>query len=345
MKFIIDREKYIDTGLIDERFHTEFPLVLYNYSQKCQFSKTWDEVTKMCRGLIVHKDTREIIARPFSKFFNYEEHVEKGDVFPNETPNVYTKFDGSLGILYWWDNEPYIATRGSFVSDQAKWATNYINIPDVYSWVEKLDKKHTHLFEIIYPENRIVVAYDRAELVHLASIDIETGKSCEPDSCFPMTSKIPFTSFAELKSLNIANEEGFVIHYPNADFRMKIKFEDYVKLHKVMTGLSEIGIWEMLKDEKDILQIIGDTPDEMHDWIKGVVGKLLTEFVNIETQATIVENETLNIASRKDKAIIVSKSPYASIVFSMIDNKDYKQAIWKLIRPRGSIAFRKDFDK
>lgn len=75
MQFFIDKEKYLDTGLVDEKTHPTARLLLYNYTPVCQFSRAWDAVTKMCRGLIVHADTREIVARPFGKFFNYEEHV------------------------------------------------------------------------------------------------------------------------------------------------------------------------------------------------------------------------------------------------------------------------------
>jgi RNA ligase len=164
MTFQIDRKKYIDSGLVNENEHPEFPLVLYNYTQECQFGKKWDDVTRMCRGLIVHKETNEIIARPFSKFFNYEEHVANGDAMPNEIPYVYEKVDGSLGILYWFNGLPFIATRGSFSSDQAIWATQKIREKDL-SFV---DKRYTYLFEIVYPENRIVVSYgDMKDLVFL----------------------------------------------------------------------------------------------------------------------------------------------------------------------------------
>jgi hypothetical protein len=43
--------------------------------------------------------------------------------------------DGSLGILYWIGNMPYISTRGFFLSDQALVGTRILN------------KKFAHLFE------------------------------------------------------------------------------------------------------------------------------------------------------------------------------------------------------
>jgi RNA ligase len=270
MTFQIDRKKYIDSGLVNENEHPEFPLVLYNYTQECQFGKKWDDVTRMCRGLIVHKETNEIIARPFSKFFNYEEHVANGDAMPNEIPYVYEKVDGSLGILYWFNGLPFIATRGSFSSDQAIWATQKIREKDL-SFV---DKRYTYLFEIVYPENRIVVSYgDMKDLVFLGAIDIESGKTVSVSvPQFKSVKSYEYTSFQDLKALNTPNEEGFVLHFKSADFRVKLKFEEYVRLHKIMTGLSKIGIWEMLRDGKD--PFAQDIPDEMFSWIKGVVDDL-----------------------------------------------------------------------
>lgn len=349
MKFEIDREKYIESGLVDEKEHPTFPLLIYNYTPVCQFSKSWDITTRMCRGLIVNKETREIVARPFKKFFNYEEHMNVPDMepIPTEKPIVYPKFDGSLGILYWWEDRPYIATRGSFTSDQAQWANNFINKGGVSVWIEKLDKSKTYLFEIIYPENRIVVNYGREDLVLLAVIDTETGRTVIDgleSTDFPFVSKYPFGSYEDLKSLNTPNEEGFVLLYPERDMRVKIKFDEYVKLHKVITGLSAIGIWEMLKDGKDLIQIIQDIPDEMHDWVRNVAGKILGEFVAIECSATLVETEALKLATRKEQAEVISKSQYSGIIFSMLDKKDYKLGIWRIVRPKGKQVFRNDID-
>ena len=168
-------QKYVDSGLINVNVHPEDEKIkLFNYSHKCQFDRKWDEITRMCRGLIVNTETGEIIARPFEKFFNVQEHT---DVFnkeiPDEVPLITEKLDGSLGIMYTLNNKTWIATRGSFTSEQAIWATKW--------WREnKGDEPYgneiTHLFEIIYPENRIVVKYDFSGLVYLASIRTETDK-------------------------------------------------------------------------------------------------------------------------------------------------------------------------
>jgi len=353
-KFYIDR-KYIDNGLVTERAHPTEPYLIYNYTPQCQFQKAWDETTLQCRGLIVHKDTREVIARPFKKFFNYEEHVASGLPIPDEQPLVYEKRDGSLGILYWGtDGKPYIATRGSFTSEQAIWATNWFRKHVTWHKYFYYRPSFTFLFEVIYPKNRIVVDYGVYHGLDLLAINLtETGTELKlPEASldnyliFPgnIAEPITFTSFKELKERNEKNKEGFVLHYPISGLRLKIKFKDYVRLHKAITGLSEIGIWEMLRDGKYLLQIIGETPDEMHEWIKKVVFDLLEQFITIERVATQIELAVMNVPTRKEQAALIMQLQYPSIVFAMLDNKDYKQIIWKMIRPKGAVTFRNDID-
>ena len=126
--------------------------------------------------------------------------------------------------------------------------------------------------------------------------------------------------------------------------RLKIKFEDYVRLHKIVTGLSKIGLWEMLAAGKDLRAIIVDIPDEMHEWVKQVVGELISAFNNIERIAIKTRAEVRGLATRKEQAEVVKRSPYPGVVFSMLDDKDYKSIIWKMLRPHGANTFRKDID-
>ena len=123
-------------------------LVLFNYTPETQFSRDWDSITLASRGIIFEKDSGSIIARPFGKFFNMEEHAQEGmEPIPNEDFEVYEKVDGSLGILYYYDGKWRINTRGSFESEQARYA-NEVLLPK-YD-ISNLDKSKTYLFEIIY---------------------------------------------------------------------------------------------------------------------------------------------------------------------------------------------------
>ena len=137
-------------GLITLRPHNDLLLLIANYTPDVQYDRLWDEhpLLKQCRGLIVDEDGA-VIARPFPKFFNYEEHLEFDDLedIPNEPFEVYEKMDGSLGIVFHYRGKWRVATRGSFHSDQADYAME--NLLPKYD-ISNLDKSKTYLFEIIY---------------------------------------------------------------------------------------------------------------------------------------------------------------------------------------------------
>lgn len=337
---------YIEKKLISEQSHPEDENVrIFNYTQKCQFDKEWDDITKQCRGLIMNIETGEILARPFPKFFNVSEHT---DVFklqvPDEEPHVYEKYDGSLGIMYTLKDTTWIATRGSFTSDQAVWATKW--------WRENKGPKpygneRTHLFEIIYPENRIVVDYDFSGLVHLATLDTKTGVQVRDIMPVKRAEKIPYSDIETLQKMDKPNSEGFVIYYPKADLRLKVKFEEYVRLHKIVTGLSVIGVWEYLQKNgvhADIRGIAESAPDEFYKWLEDTAGNIRNVFLEINNQAEEEFTEIMaDLGTELDRAKWaqrIKEMKYPAIGFAMLDKKDYKPLIWKMIRPKGNVTFK-----
>ena len=64
-----------------------------------------------------------------------------------------------------------LATRGSFTSPQAIKGRELLEKYDY----NRLAKDYTYLFEIIYPENRIVCNYDFEDLILLGMIHTKTG--------------------------------------------------------------------------------------------------------------------------------------------------------------------------
>src|SRR3990167_3396391 len=342
---------YLEKKLISEQSHPENEDVrIFNYTQKTQFDREWDDVTRQCRGLIMNVKTGEILARPFPKFFNYQEHVQNNWPIPNDIPIVTEKLDGSLGILYSVHGKTAIATRGSFVSDQALWATKW--------WKENMGDEFyepgmTALFEILYPENRVVVNYDFSGLVHLATLGNVDGEQLDVFFGSPMrTAKIvPLTNVEQLMKLDEPNSEGFVIFYPKENVRMKIKFPEYVRLHKIVTGISEIGVWEMLRDKSDFGPLMEKVPDEFFNWLEGVKKDLIEKYNKIKNHAAAQYGGlmmdlgmAMEIPTRKDRALEIKKMDNPSIGFALLDGKDPDKLIWKMIRPHGQRVFKNDID-
>lgn len=356
---IEELRKLEEEGLITLRPHDELPLYIANYSREVQYERLWNEhpLITQCRGLIIDEDG-EVIARPMKKFFNYEEHMDVDSLpdIPNEPFDVYEKMDGSCGICFFYDGSWIISTRGSFHSDQAEYA-NEVLLPKYDT--SRLDKSKTYLFEIIIDWNRIVVNYgDREELVLLACIDSKTGKETDISGIdWPhKAEKYDFKSFNEIlekmEEFDDGNSEGFVVKFESIG-RVKIKLEEYVRLHRLLTGLTKRTIWELLKDGEDIEKIYDTAPDEVYDWVEETVNELSERHENLSILSDILYTSIINsIGAKTDFDTEEEESQYRkefaqsalsneqvqeyglqSVMFRMFDGRSIDDLIWRQIKP------------
>ncbi len=326
-------EEMVEQGFIYKKKHPTADLFIYNYSQKTQYERVWNEATLNARGLILDSNMN-IVAKPFGKFFNLGEH--KPEEIPSLPYEVFEKMDGSLGILYWIEDDPFIATRGSFESDQAKHANKilYSKYPHLF---DRIDRESTHLFEIIYPENRIVIDYGlEDDLTLLTIIDNKTGQERLDEIGFHLVEQ-HHTKLALscLSSLEEDNKEGFVIRFSN-NFRVKVKFAEYVRLHKIMTNISNVVIWEYLSQDRPLAELIENVPDEFYEYVKSTSKGLQDSFDSILKECQRVFKV---LDSRKETALYFQKQKYPHVLFCLLDNKKPDKLIWKLIRPTYSKPF------
>jgi RNA ligase len=350
--------KYHEEGLLYKQVHPTLPLTIWNYAEKVQYEGLWDEVTTSCRGLITD-NVGKIVVQPFKKFFNYEELVGKG-VIPEKGDYVYVqeKMDGSLGILFNYDGEWIMATRGSFTSEQAVMGLEIVK--EKYfldSWMQD----YAYLLEIIYPENRIVVNYGVEKVTFLSAVLNGTYKwnSTDDTELHWSTSLMIFKSngihesdvvkteqhfkfsdelYKSLKEKNETNKEGFVLRFQPGNFRMKIKFEEYVRLHKIMTNLSTTAVWEVLSNGGNMDELLKDVPDEFYDKIKEYEDELKFMFNSLSNDYGIHFRDIQNMmdkvgGDRKNFANVAKQYKYPSLLFGMLDGKDVSPIIWKIVKP------------
>ena len=339
-KSILDQ--YVAEGWLISQRHPTLPLTIYNYSQATQYAAKWDEVTLSARGL-VFDDAGNIVARPFKKFFNIEEAKHT----PTEKFEIYEKMDGSLGIMFYYKTGWVFASRGSFTSEQA---VKFKQIFERKYKTSHLTVTNTYLFEIIYPENRIVVDYgDMEDVVMLGEIHTQSGEELNLDhydnSIFNVVKRYDFQDYKEIQKLNWQNHEGFIVRFSNGD-RCKIKFTDYVKLHRVITNCSSYDIWQNLMTF-DLLpeEFLQDVPDEFYDWVKGTEAGLRQAFnEQFNLHADAVRNCVADgTADRKELAarVMALEGVNRGIVFGLIDGKDVTEKLWKLVKP----AYHKPFSE
>ena len=357
-----DLQAAIRDGRVTARDHPTLPLHILNYSPEVQYTNYWDDVTLNCRGLIVHDDY-SIVARPWKKFFNLGQ-VNLPIQF-DDPVEVMDKADGSLGILYprysydgsWGANDDQgqmaIATRGSFTSEQAIKATQI--------WNEKYAELHnqeafgggdyTYLFEIVYPQNRIVLDYgDTEDLILLGAVHNGGGYYHGPreaasylDWTGPVVEVMPYKSISEaLGHTDRPNAEGYVIRSHN--FMVKVKQPDYIELHRLVTNASPKTVWEQLKIGKSKAEIVSAFPDEFHDYIGGMIDPLIYAYgVRLEeiskgfwrARGKVELGETLDgpLPTRKDYAKEFSKHKDARYYFLMLDGKPVRDVLWTELKP------------
>lgn len=323
--------KYYDEGWLIKQTHPTLPLTIWNYSVKTQYEGKWDEITLICRGLVTD-ELGNIVARPFKKFFN----IEEGKHTPTSDFDVYEKMDGSLIIVFWYDGDWVVASRGSFTSEQSVAADEIFR---KFNNIDMLDTDATYMFELIVKWNRVVVDYgDREELV-LLGVNAATYE-CEYNElnvvadalgCNVVKKYDGISDYSTLKGMISDNAEGFVIRFSNGD-RMKIKGEEYLRLHKIMTEISTKSVWEVLSSGESMDSILTDVPDEFYDKIKVYENELVTQFNKIKHKYEWYFSLMLK-DDRKKFAFSAKETEFPSILFNMLDGKSIDSIIWKIIQP------------
>lgn len=335
MKLNLDQlQRRVDSWLITKGKHPKFDIRIYNYTPECQYSRSRDEYTIKARWLILD-EYGNTIAIPFPKFFNREE-LETKPVWPYK---LYEKLDGSLGIMYWYADEWHMATRGSFISDQAIKGLEIVKRQerDVFE-CKGFCPTTTYLWEIIYPENRIVVNYGNQEKCVLLWWTLKETwdrvtcvSKCKYHARFIWETQE--NGVEEVKARNNDNEEGYVgISQDGTMF--KIKFDEYVRLHRIVTRTSSHTIREALKDWKSVNELLSYVPDEFHDRVSNNIAYFKSEYLRIEDLSNEAYAHIYPMATRKEQAMRLKQNfDYPWIVFAMLDNKDYRGMIREQFTP------------
>jgi RNA ligase len=378
----------LDAGYVSRKEHPHLPLSIYTYTRTAQYSRAWNTATLRCRGLIADNATGEIVAWPFPKFFNVGEHGKGFDYappLPGETFRVYDKVDGSLGIVFHYDGRWHVASKGSFASEQALWAQAWISTSDT----SHLQPGTTYLTEIIYPENRIVVDYgDRTDLVLLGAYDAAGREvalgwaSSEWKGIGSVVRSWPAPPLDQLLKLTEANArpdgtptsgistEGYVIRYSNG-LRAKVKISEYVRLHKILTGISERDIWRMVgmqryadQPAKLVAKALGcavgeitalgtgpsplealldAVPDEFDQWVKSVAARLEFQARERGRQAAEAYAAIAHLAADRGEfaraAQQIDDPGVRACMFLMLDGRPTGLHLWRAIKPEASTPF------
>ena len=330
-------------------------LTLYVYTKSATYERAWNtavgEFVKLARGLVIDHETRRVVATPFPKFFNL--HEPEAGSLPNEPFEVFEKLDGSLAIVFHHGGRWRAATKGSFTSDQAKWAESQIAAV-VEKFPGVLQPGTTYLFEAIYPENRIVIRYpaEMTGLHLLAAYDAE-GKEMHyvelkalalaTEGRFRVVRRRDFASIADLLERTRGlppDEEGWVVRFASGH-RVKLKGEAYLAIHRAVSRLTPLAVWEALKEgEIFVEEMRRALPEEFWPDFDRIIQLLLEQYDERVMQLSALEDATEEL-SDKDLGLALQNGefsgPLARLIFvARKKPREVPAALWDLVRPTGN---------
>jgi RNA ligase len=310
----------------------------------------WTPAALMARGLILDTEDRTIAATPFPKFFNVGEHA--GPI-PDVAFETLEKVDGSLIIIYWHRGDWKTATKGSLNSEQAQWARRKL----ATLATEHLVAGVTYLCEAIYPENRIVVHYDRDALVLLAAYDpvgFELPYTSLLDLAdnvgFMLAERYDYTHVSELvataKTLP-ANDEGFVLRFENG-LRLKVKGDEYCRIHRLISDCTPLAMWQAMKDGTNLAAVRSDLPEEFWSDFDSIVNELGKQFDTLLTAIDKTGQLTDHLTDKelglmlkeipeRIRSFVFPRRKHAGNLDAMISHPRTREALFRSLRPTGNV--------
>ncbi|MDK9494251.1 RNA ligase [Streptomyces katrae] len=382
----------IDAGHVTRKRHPELPLSIYTYTRTAQYEQVWNAVTTRCRGLVADDETGAVVALPLPKFFNVGEHTSGrpyAPALPDEAFEVYDKVDGSLAVVFHYADHWRVASKGSFISSQAVWAQRLLDTRDTSALVPGT----TYLAEMLYPQNRIVVDYgDRRDLVLLAAFgpdgtEVPLAEAAGHWQGIGSVVKVwPAMPLDELLALADSNTlpgggsaagtdaEGFVLRFASG-VRAKAKLSEYVRLHKLLTGVNERDIWRAHGVQrfagtsvKRLAQGLGlsvaelggarsqggrpldalleQVPDEFDAWVRKVIAGLEAEFTRRERDIDEAFGALAHLAGDRAAFARAAKEirdgKVRAAVFLRLDGRSTELVSWRAVRPETADPYTTD---
>ena len=136
--------------------------------------------------------------------------------------------------------------------------------------------------------------------------------------------------------------EGIISVYPNVD-RRKLKGDDYLRIHKVVTNVSPLSLWKSM--ENGVVQDLELIPEEFRESVESMVVQLEDNYkwVHAEvSQDLLTVMQKVSLTDRRAVGMFIKengdKIKHPSMIFPSIDEKESKidSYVMKCIRPDGN---------
>jgi RNA ligase len=315
---------------------------ILHYKDEVQFKKLWTYFNTRCRGLIVDLQNKKLLAIPYFKFFTlgqkeippYEELVKLGAF------EVSEKLDGSMANLFYDNvtNNIYVSTKGSADSEHSLWATQWArdNFPASLK-DPKLLRDYTLMFELVSNKFRIVVDYEKRGykeglyligVRHNISQNLFSYKEVQDFAKQHNLMTLKTYEFDTLDSLidNVKqlpfSEEGYVIRFISNGLMVKIKGNEYLRVHRFISQLDDKHLLECMANgtDKDLINL---APEEYIAEVEQTIEKYRLKALDVQTVCYGWFADAPK-ESRKDFAFYIKEhvlSKYHRFLWDLLDSR------------------------
>ena len=343
-KFIAEHANWnelLEQKHITVKYDDNLPdLAIFNYGIESDFT---DPVVQEARGIIIDLNNLEVVCWPFRKFGNYSESY--ADTIDWSTARVQDKIDGSIMKLWYYNGSWRISTNGMIDANGANTASvihrtfaALFQSADNYKDIkfDELNKDYTYIFELVSPENQIVIKYDNIHLYHIGTRDNKTGKEYNVDIGIekPVEYSVNSTTYNLQSCIDLVNKinqgqesvryEGFVVVDDNWN-RIKIKSPEYLSIHAILGNriITKKTILTLIKESDSVVldKFIEDYPiyEVYVNYYKFKISELKLDISNIQRLALSLYEEYSH--DRKAVAKDISKYKLAPFGFKALDGK------------------------
>ena len=317
---------------IEFTLHETEPLVILNYSMID--SNKLDPIVRECRALVLERETWDIVAAAFPRFFNWGEVQEEMPLFNWDNFWVNTKEDGSLIPVYYYNGEWRINTRSTFGKGecgQSGKSWHDLIYPLIENKLESMDKGYTFVFEFVSPWNKVVRYYKDSEVILLSMFKVDKDGAVESKYdkvdqaaeilgfrrpiAFHFDNLNDIEQYLEKLEKEDPTNEGVVI-CDNELRRWKMKNKDYVRLHYLFSMKQpnpKFLVPLVLKESNELPELLTYYPE-----FQGAVDDIRAKLEEGLQTLIFVWKEYRYIEDQKEFAIaIMGKTPFTGILFNV----------------------------
>lgn len=301
-----------------------------------------DPIRRECRGLIFDTKSGAILRRPLEKFDNYGERFSQDKCDWSKYHIVTDKRDGSMIAAFNLNDRVRFGTRAGITEHAINAERHLLN--EVYDCsADILGLGFTPIFEWTSPANRIVLPYEEDEIRLLRIRNIENGSYLMWEDVQYWAQKMGIKTTEHFPNVKINPEwiedqkqngtgiEGFVVYWPHDNFSVKIKVDEYSKMHRAVSFLDRENmllpvVLDNLHD--DILPALSQNDQEKVVEYAAKVHRKLESYLEVMNQE--VKNVKALYDTRKEQALWIQEKiekPFWPVMFHGLDGRDIKESL------------------